>query len=445
MKQLFAFGVRHVAISFFEWRRRHSSDQLYRHIPEEMKVCITAGVARKDIDFKTFGKDYVEFCEANAEDALVYDMDAANCSDVIRRLVRSELSVLPNVVAFPIGDEDPKDLTNDFERIGINATRGKSIPINELKRIQATLYGSNITDPRKLRDGRFAATTTTAWMSPLKYGELWVFVNNRLRHYKPDSLAQAVRAHRAEIEAYGVDPAACASNDHKALTELAVMSLTAMGESLSKRRRDTQKVETAAVSHSEAVEKTEPEEPQLPAGSGQEIAKIGPTEREKVLLPIISVNGQGDGQKVQLTPGGARLCDSCNLSEVCPGYEAESTCKYHVPIEIKTREQWESASQLLLEAQFQRVSHGIFVEQTDGGDLTPRVGQEMDRWFKMLTAIKDLEQIPDPAAGGVMSRFFATPQIGATANADQEDDSTIEGEIVGDEEEDEDPPERAAQ
>lgn len=444
LRQLHALGVEYIAISFFEWQRRHSNDDLFKHIPPEMKVCITAGISRKqDIDFKTFSRDYIEFCEQNAEQALVYGIDSAFCPVALQRSSRNQLAILPNVVVFPIDDEEPRALADEYERIGINATRGKSIPVNELKRIGATLYGSNITDPKKLRDARFAATTSMAWAGGLRFGELWLYANGRLSHYKADALTRAVRARQLDIAALGVDPDLCAANNHEALTQLAVISLQKMAEGLSKRRRDRESAEIATTSHSGRSADQRMIRAHTPATSGHngplELAVVA-EERAKVLLPIISVEGQEDGNGTILGVGSARMCDSCSISEVCPGYVAQSTCAYNIPVEIKTREQWETASTVILETQFKRVLHGAFAEQVDGGDLTPRVGQEMDRFFKMLGSIKDLETIPDNGAAGPMTRFFrsvAPPGIGAGDEEDESEDTedgVIEGEIVDDKE-----------
>lgn len=441
LRKLYELGVRKVAISFFEWQRRHSSDDLYRHIPEDVQVCVTAGIARKeDIDFKAFGRDYVEFCEQNAEDALIYDMDSAHCPLTLRKAIRRQLSILPNVVVFPVEEESPNDLAVEFERIGINASLGKSIPPAELRRIGGTLYGSNITDPRKLREGKFAATVSSAWMGPIKFGELWVFSRNKLSHYKADSLVRAVRAHSAEIEAYGVDPAACAVNDTDALVSLAVLSLQAMADSLSKRRRDNENVEAAAASPMSANQDRGTPEPTSPTEPGQEIVPITSEAREQIVLPIISVNDLDGVRKVQLSPASLRQCDNCDLSQICSGYEPHAVCKFSVPVEIKTREQWEAASQVLLEAQFQRTMFGAFSEQVDGGSLTPRVGQEMDRFFKMLTAIKDLETSPDDGADGPMTRFFRNAVPPGTGDdhgeAGEEGDEYEDAEIIDDDKED---------
>lgn len=425
LRQLADLGVKHVAISFYEWQRRHSSDDLYRHVPSDISVCITAGVAKKDdVNFKEFAEDYVEFCERNAEHALVYDMDAAHCPTPIRKSVRDRLAMLPNTVMFAQEGETLTELAHEFERVGINASTAKSIPPNELRRLQATLYGSNITDPKVLRINKFAATTSFAWMSGKRYGELWVFSRNKLHHYSADKLHRAVKAHWADIEGLGVDAGLCAANDHDALTAVAVKSLQVMASSFTKRPRDRQDGEAAAISPNEGGDKVVAVEPPHPAG----LVLGGGIERERSLLPGVVLDSQLAGALVTSTSEMLRQCNSCNLSDVCAKYEANAACAYMFPVEIKTKDQWQSASQTLLELQYQRIMFASMAEQAEGGILTPRLGQEMDRFHKMLKDVKELESTPDTSKGGALSRIFGaapdgdlTPELENNGNeADEE-------------------------
>lgn len=418
LRQLDELGVTHVAISFYEWQRRHSVDEIYKHVPNHMQVCVTPGVAKKEaIDFKSFAQDYLEFCERNADQALIYDLDAPYCPIDVRVEVRSQLSILPNVVMFPDPDEDPYKLASQFERLGINATRGKATSATELRRLPASLYGSNITDPKTLRIARFVATTSFAWLSGRRYGELWVFARNKLHHYAAENLSKAVRAHRRDIEAYGVSPDALMANDHDALTAIAVKSLQAMAESLSKRPRDRgvsretgENTVFSADGHDIEVVAPGSAGAVVPV-SGIEALPI--TERERVLLPVVAINDQDGGTKVGSVGVSLRQCESCVLSDVCPKYQAESSCAFKFPVEIKTDAQWEAASQALLEMQFQRIAFARFAEEIEGGTINSKVGQEMDRWHKMLASVKDLKT-PTPAPGqGAMSRVFgAAPTEG---------------------------------
>jgi hypothetical protein len=413
LRQLDALGVKHIAISFYEWQRRFSSDDIYRHVPEHMKVIITPGVAiKEDVHWGSFATDYLEFCERNADQTIIYDLDAAHCPPDIRRHVRDQLTILPNVVVFPTEDESLDVLASKYERIGLNANTAKSLDPNDLRRISASLHGSNITDYQRLRLGRFVATTSFAWLSCRRYGEIWVFARNKLHHYNADKLAAAVRAHRRDIEAYGVDPEAMLANDKDALTEVAIKSLMAMAESLGKRPRDRRIIETVGASDPEGgndmVDSGAAGPGALVAGSGARPIN----ERERVLLPVIAVNAQGEPEKMTTRGTSLRQCDACYLSEACPKYLAESACAYNFPIEIRNDSQWEQAAQTIVEMQFERVAFAKFAEEIEGSGLSPRVGQEMDRWFKLLGSVKDLKA-PTPSANpGALTKIFG-PKPGA--------------------------------
>ena len=193
-----------------------------------------------------FAKGFCDFAERHAQRSLVYDIDAVACPIQIRRNVRGRLSVLPNVVmVFPSRKMDTlEELETQYERVGVNASLAKSMTPNELRRIQASVYGSNVLDAKTLRTGRFLATTTMAWLSPRRYGELWVYSGGRLWHYTAQQLTRAVTKHRKAIEGLSCDPERCLANDRDELTALAIKSMLAMADAMTRRRRDA---ETAAV------------------------------------------------------------------------------------------------------------------------------------------------------------------------------------------------------
>ena len=188
-RQLLNSGVTHVAISYYEWQRRYTDENLAKYFDDETRVCITAGVSRKeDVDWNSFTKDYVEFCERNAGNTIIYDMDAPNCPEGLRVATRKQIDLLPNSVVFPIGDESLADLAREHSRLGLNSKTAKSLHVNDLRRINAALYGSNVADLRVLRTGSLEATTTSLWLSARRYGELWVYVRGKLLHFPAESL-----------------------------------------------------------------------------------------------------------------------------------------------------------------------------------------------------------------------------------------------------------------
>jgi hypothetical protein len=421
LRKLIDHNVTKVCVSFFEWQRRHEADDLYRHIPSEMKVCVTPGVSRKregDIDWKEFGEDYVHFAQQNAEGALIFDLDAPHCPERVRRDVRNQLIMLPNVVVFPTEDETLEELAQTYERLGVNARLSKSSQPADLRRIKATLYGSNVGDPQTLGVGHFAATTTMYWLSPRKFGELWIFSRNRLRHYSADNLIKAVRAHHGDIEAYGIDPAACAANDKEALVDLAIASLEQMASSLSKRPRDREIAATRP--HTPTSDLQAPEDVD-PAISPQMGAVEPLVVRERIPLPTIRVE-QG---KVVADHDSVRQCDGCYLNGVCPEYKPGNVCAFNVSVEIKSKAQWEAAVQSILEMQYGRIAWLHMAEQMAGEQPNAKTGQEMDRFMKILETTKSLADVPDPEAMGALSRHFPKapdPELEQPTNASQEDD-----------------------
>jgi hypothetical protein len=430
LRKLIDHGITKVCISFFEWQRRHDTDELFRHVPSEMSVCVTPGVARKkvhDLDWNEFGEDYVHFAQQNAEQSLIFDLDALYCPERVRRHVRDQLVMLPNVVVFPTEDETLDELAQSYERLGVNARLSKSSQPADLRRIKATLYGSNVGDPQTLSVGHFAATTTMYWLSPQRFGELWIFSRNRLRHYTAENLAKAVRAHHGDIEAYGIDPAACAANDTTALVDLAILSLEQMASSLSKRPRDREIARTLA-----PEPENDPMAEESPAGAirPKNDAVEPLLERERIPLPTIRVE-QG---KVVAQHDSIRQCDGCYLNGVCPEYKEGSICAFNISVEIKSKAQWEAAVQSILEMQYGRIAFAQMAEQMEGQHLNSKVGQEMDRFMKILQTTKELADAPDPDALGALSRHFPPAPALEANDGSQEEEPDNEDE--GDEDDD---------
>jgi hypothetical protein len=424
LRKLIDHDITKVCISFFEWQRRHDTDDVYRHIPSDMKVCITPGVARKkvdDIDWREFGEDYVRFAQQNAEDCVVFDLDAMYCPQKVRRDVRNQLVMLPNVVVFPTEDETLEELARNFERLGVNARLSKSTQPADLRRIKATLYGSNVGNQQTLTVGHFAATTTMYWLSPQRFGELWIFSRNRMRHYAAANLTKAVKAHYSDIVAYGVDPDLCAANDTASLCDLALASFEQMAVSLSRRPRDR---EIASTSPKRAQNDSVAEEDGAPAISAEKGAVVPLEQRERIPLPTIRV----DEGKVVAQHDSIRQCDGCYLNGVCPEYKEGSVCAFNISVEIKSKAQWESAVQSILEMQYGRIAFAQMAEQMVGEQLNSKVGQEMDRFMKILQTTKELADAPDPEAMGALSRHFPkAPEIGDGDDGNEEDASDEEG------------------
>ena len=418
---LVSLGVKHVAISYYEWERRHSSSQgtdlLRKYVPEGLSVILTPGIAKKeDLDYPSFVRSYVEFCERNAEDAILYDIDSQDCPLAIRRETRKHLTFFPNVVMFPMEDESHKSLAGEFERIGVNANVAKSIPAAELRRIPATLYGSNVTNPKVLGPARFTATTSMAWLSARRYGELWLFLRGQLRHFQADQVQRACRAYRDDILAIGGDPDACASGNKEALTLVGVKSLLLMSDNLSGRLRDRVKDETSVISPKGTML-----EPHADAGTGSVTpGPVAPIERERVSLPVLA------GKHANTSS--LRQCNNCDLSAICPRYSEGSACAFEIPADLNG----DDVLAIIVKWQFDRIAFSVFAEQVNGGQPLPKTGQEMDRYMKLLTSVKELRK-PDEPTTGVLSALMANLKPPGKEDEDgTEEDDAEDAEVIED-------------
>lgn len=411
--------VKRFAISFYEWRRRFSNDDLSQHFAPDEEVVITAGIAKKtELDWAEFATDYLRFIEGNIERAtLIFDIDSVSMPVKVRNDVQAHLESLAQSVMFPYGDLF--DFAAKYPRIGINSATAKAANRNDLRKLPAELHGSNITDQRILTEARFATTTTHAWMSPRRYGELWMFSGGRIRRYPAVDMAKAIRDNQRFISEMGLSVDMIKSGDPNVLTQLAVGALLRMEDHLSKRLRDR---ETTLIADTSAKiiplnpKDNEPNEPAAPLVP----APVEISQRSKVLLPIFSVESQGDQDVLISEAASLRQCDSCYISDSCPQYKTNASCAFELPVEIKTASDWDKACRVLLEMQFRRVSFGYFAEQMDSGALNNKVGPEMDRFMKLLATLKDLHSAPPVSQPqGVLTRIFA--DVVAPTDGDEED------------------------
>jgi hypothetical protein len=109
-----------------------------------------------------------------------------------------------------------------------------------------------------------------------------------------------------------------------------------------------------------------------------------------------------------------RVCNTCFVKDNCPAFKPDNACAFNLPVELKTKEQYKAFINAFLEMQGQRVAFAKFTEDLNGGYPDPNVGQEMDRFFKMLKTIKELDDskemirmtVERSGSSGVLSALF---------------------------------------
>jgi hypothetical protein len=95
-------------------------------------------------------------------------------------------------------------------------------------------------------------------------------------------------------------------------------------------------------------------------------------------------------------------------------------------VEIRTKDQLQKVMQAVIEIQTQRVFQSRFAEEITGQELSPEVGKEMDRLFKLVENMRNIVDNRDTltvaiqakggADGGVLSKLFGA-SVGTAAKA----------------------------
>jgi len=117
---------------------------------------------------------------------------------------------------------------------------------------------------------------------------------------------------------------------------------------------------------------------------------------------------------VKSKAGSIRNCDTCFVASNCPAFKPETLCAFNLPIEVKTKDQLKSLLNAIVEMQGQRVAFMRFAEEMSGGYADPNVSQEIDRLFKLIKTIKELDDsrefirmtVERQGSAGVLSSIF---------------------------------------
>ena len=279
----------------------------------------------------------------------------------------------------------------------------------------------------------------------MKYGETHVWDHTRMRRYPAGQKVQARQRHASDFKLAGFDPKLIQADDRDEVTRYTVWAWQQLEASLSRTRmlRNARDRHTTAkvVDASTPPVSAQVEEIDMTRVDAllKESASIVSTYKgslpavvEDSVMPgfafreqVVEVPDQDNpGRLVQRTERivslsnvSVRQCDSCTLSGNCPAYEAGATCKLHMPVEIKSRDQLLGVLTTALEVQWQRVAFGRMAEELEGGYPNANLSAELDRLFRLITAFKDVTDNRDTlsltvkggnagAAGGLLARLF---------------------------------------
>lgn len=287
-----------------------------------------------------------------------------------------------------------------------------------------------------------------SWSSAIRYGETQVWDGHTLHRYPAQQKDSARKRHRQDIQRLGVNYDAVLDDEVGQVGFLAIRSWQAWenknfgGYDLM--NDDDEQEFTDSEEGSNIVSLGNTPTPQNVARGGSNIVSYPPEKRHegsKVVLPVMgvetitsvgskTVDNQGesieiDPEKVDVLRYNAdplRQCNHCYLASRCPQFQENAECAFSLPIEIRTKDQLQSAMRSLIEMQVGRVMFARFAEELEGQGIDPTLSTEMDRFFKMVNEFKNISDTRDlvrfevEARGqaGVLSRLFGA-KAGETA------------------------------
>ena len=468
-----SMNVEHVMLNYWGLRKRGLPKNKVYLIAErfkpEMKVWIDSGAAQADKS----GLSHRELDEylADYQDFIAYNYDRIEGWMEFDSQVQGIRRIQEERAAF---QEDPKMWVVWHDKYGIKTLQewaeqytNVAIPYDSIEantnlsavtrtlkqQHEFNLHAIGVAKPDNLRQIPFNSASTLAWLSPMRRGETIVWDSNRLVRYPKKMKSQARPRYRNIVQKAGLDYNKFIDDDNKEVTKVAIWSFQQLEATMSKDKDkpDLKVIKGDLPNLDEMVEKITPinrHEEKLvdnsddtlytglmefdPNGSNNKgIEERKKTEArdpsEMVNLPVfgfesktvIEQDEQGhdvlkDVPVVRNQQSSLRQCNTCFVAANCPAFKPDNACAFNLPIELKTREQLKDLLNAIIEMQGQRVAFMRFAEEMNGGYADPNVSQEIDRLFKLVADLKELDTTRESiqfsasreTSGGVLSAIF---------------------------------------
>jgi hypothetical protein len=231
--------------------------------------------------------------------------------------------------------------------------------LRELK-VKVHMYG--VFEPDFLLRFDFDSADSSTWSTPVRYGVLSIFVDNRFITLGGGEGKKVVRQkYRQLFVKYGVDPDKIVADDEEECLRLSVRSFLAMEEYLNRKN---------------------------------EVVPVSLDESEIKILEGVNV----------VDPTAVFLCDRCFLKQRCPFYREGERCKLKFRPDIKDSNDLKEMLMSVIKFQAERVVRALMFEAIDGGLPSEITGTEIDRFMEVLKTCKLIlgakEEVVIKAEGG---------------------------------------------
>lgn len=454
-------GVKHIGVNFWGLSKRglpKTKDYLLsERYPEDVKIYIDGGAAKADAaNFSTREmEDYV----ATFEDwvAINYDRITAVVEFDSKALGPEWIDKQRATIGWELGDKywpvwHPAQghpalfaLSEAWRNVAISGDTLESDTTlaGRTRALQGqfgtTYHALACAKPDNLRQVPVETASTLSWLSPMMRGETIVWDGTKLVRYQKKMKEQARPRYKAVIERAGLDFDKIMNDDNGEVTRLAIWSYLQLEIALDKKKPHLKVVKDEKLSDN-SVHTDDPGLAETrgvePDNSALEVRKLSEVERPKVNprdpsertnLPVFSINSKTivdkdesgrdlirDVNVLESTQSSLRQCNTCFVAANCPAFKPDSACAFNLPIEVKTKDQLKGLLNAIIEMQGARVAFARFAEELNGGYPDPNTGQEIDRLFKIVKQLKELEEnkefvrmtVERQTSGGVLSALF---------------------------------------
>lgn len=278
--------------------------------------------------------------------------------------------------------------------------------------------------PDNLRQVPVETASTLSWLAPMLHGETIIWDGTKLVRYPKRMKDQARSRYRNAYAKAGLDADKILEDDPQEVCRLALWSYEQFEMRLNRvnNQEDDGLLYDNSVSEDSGIN-TETT-PAVYDNKGIQPRKLMPRNPDEIVnLPVFGyevkteVDEDGVIKDVPVVHSQAtslRACDSCFVASNCPAFKSQSMCAFNLPVEVKTKDQLKSLINAIIEMQGQRVAFMRFAEEMSGGYADPNVSQEIDRLFKLIKTVKELDDsrefirmtVERQGSAGVLSSIF---------------------------------------
>lgn len=469
-------GVTSVMLNYWGLRKRGLPKTkpylIGEHFFSDMKVWVDSGASQvdksemTDREIEQYAADYEEFIALNYDRIEGWvEFDSQKWG--LPKIQQNRAAFLNDPKMWVVWHESYgvpllRRWADEYQNIAIPGSTVESVPnlaavIRPLKSTKDVRWMAlSSAKPDNLRQIPFDYSSTLSWLSPMRRGETIIWDGTRLVRYPKKMKAQARIRYKALLQKNGFDFDKFVSDDTLEATRVAIWSYLKLEATMDKDNKpDLRVIKGGLPSLEEMLSDITPENRHSEmlvdnsddtlytglmdfdlGGSDNSALQMRNEERREVVqrdpqemapMPVFGYNVKTvvdvdeDGKEVlkevpvvKSNMTSLRQCNTCFVASNCPAFKPDNQCAFNLPVEVKTKEQLKALLTAIIEMQGQRVAFMRFAEEMNGGYADPNVSQEVDRLFKLVKSLKELEENKEfiritaerQTSGGVLSAIF---------------------------------------